>query len=85
MREALPTTVLGRTGLTVTRLGYGAMEIRGSRIWSGRPVTDDQAERILKPWWTRASPSSTPPLSSEVYAEAKRRLEAVGERPAAVA
>jgi aryl-alcohol dehydrogenase-like predicted oxidoreductase len=47
MRQALPTTVLGRTGLTVTRLGYGAMEIRGSRIWGGRPVTDDQAERIL--------------------------------------
>jgi aryl-alcohol dehydrogenase-like predicted oxidoreductase len=47
MREVLPTTVLGRTGLTVTRLGYGAMEIRGSRIWSGRPVTDDQAKRIL--------------------------------------
>ena len=47
MRQALPTTVLGRTGLTVTRLGYGAMEIRGSRIWGGRPVTDNQAERIL--------------------------------------
>jgi aryl-alcohol dehydrogenase-like predicted oxidoreductase len=38
---------LGRTGLTVTRLGYGTMEIRGSRIWGGRPVTDAQAERIL--------------------------------------
>src|SRR5215217_1603148 len=23
------------------------MEIRGSRIWGGRPVTDEQAERIL--------------------------------------
>jgi aryl-alcohol dehydrogenase-like predicted oxidoreductase len=39
--------VLGRTGLSVTRSGYGAMEIRGSRIWGGRPVTDAQAERIL--------------------------------------
>lgn len=39
--------VLGRTGLEVTRLGFGAMEIRGPRIWSGRPVTDDEAERIL--------------------------------------
>jgi aryl-alcohol dehydrogenase-like predicted oxidoreductase len=47
MREVLPTMVLGRTGLTVTRLGYSAMEIHGSRIWGGRPVTDDQAERIL--------------------------------------
>jgi len=38
---------LGRTGLSVTRIGFGAMEIRGPRIWSGRPVTDQQAERIL--------------------------------------
>ncbi|MGE5602777.1 MAG: aldo/keto reductase [Nitrososphaerales archaeon] len=43
----LPTATLGRTGLEVTRLGYGAMEVRGSRIWEGRPVTDDQAEIIL--------------------------------------
>ncbi|MCZ8515286.1 aldo/keto reductase [Paenibacillus filicis] len=40
-------TVLGRTGLEVTRLGFGAMEIRGPRIWSGRPVTDDEADQIL--------------------------------------
>jgi aryl-alcohol dehydrogenase-like predicted oxidoreductase len=45
--KALPTAVLGRTGLDVTRLSFGAMEIRGSRIWSGRPVTDQQAETIL--------------------------------------
>jgi len=38
---------LGRTGLEVTVLGYGAMEIRGPRIWSGRDLTDDQADRIL--------------------------------------
>lgn len=38
---------LGRTGLEVTALGYGAMEVRGSRIWGGRPVTDQQAETIL--------------------------------------
>src|SRR5664279_1438483 len=43
----LPTAVLGRTGLKVTRLGFGAMEIRGSRIWGGRPVSDDQARTIL--------------------------------------
>ncbi|MGE5222741.1 MAG: aldo/keto reductase [Omnitrophica WOR_2 bacterium] len=47
MSEALPTSVLGRTGLEVTRLSFGAMEIRGSRIWGGRPVTDQQAETIL--------------------------------------
>jgi aryl-alcohol dehydrogenase-like predicted oxidoreductase len=38
---------LGRTGLEVTQLGFGAMEVRGKRIWNGRPVTDEQAERIL--------------------------------------
>ena len=27
---ALPTAILGRTGLEVTRLGYGAMELRGT-------------------------------------------------------
>ena len=26
---ALPTSILGRTGIEVTRLGYGAMELRG--------------------------------------------------------
>lgn len=40
-------TILGRTGLSVTRLGYGAMEIRGPRVWSGRPVSDADAGRIL--------------------------------------
>ncbi len=40
-------TKLGRTGLEVTKLGYGAMEIRGPRVWHGRPVTDEQAGRIL--------------------------------------
>ena len=47
MSSALPTSVLGRTGLKVTRLSFGAMEVRGSRIWNGRPVTDQQAETIL--------------------------------------
>jgi aryl-alcohol dehydrogenase-like predicted oxidoreductase len=46
-QQSLPKTTLGRTGLEVTRLGYGAMEVRGSRIWSGRPVTDSEAETIL--------------------------------------
>jgi aryl-alcohol dehydrogenase-like predicted oxidoreductase len=47
MTSTLPTAILGRTGLKVTRLGYGAMEIRGSRIWGGRPVTEKQAKTIL--------------------------------------
>src|SRR5471030_2059488 len=38
---------LGKTGLQVTVLGHGAMEIRGPRIWGGRPITDDEAELIL--------------------------------------
>ncbi len=38
---------LGRTGIPVTRLGYGAMEVRGPRIWGGRPVTDEEASSIL--------------------------------------
>ncbi len=38
---------LGKTGLMVTALGYGAMEVRGPRVWGGRPVTDDQAKTIL--------------------------------------
>ena len=41
----LPRRQLGRTGLQVTRLGYGAMELRGAP--RGRDVTDSQAETIL--------------------------------------
>ena len=43
----LAKRMLGRTGLEVTQLGYGAMEVRGSRIWGGRPVTEEQADTIL--------------------------------------
>lgn len=45
MSSGLPATALGRTGLAVTRLGYGAMELRGQP--RGRPVTDDQAQVML--------------------------------------
>jgi len=41
----LPKRRLGRTGLDVTMLGYGAMELRGAP--RGRDVTEAQAERIL--------------------------------------
>ena len=41
----LPKRTLGRTGLEVTTLGYGAMELRGAP--RGRDVTEEQAERIL--------------------------------------
>lgn len=43
----LSKKTLGRTGLEVTQLGYGAMEVRGRRIWGGRPCTDEQADTIL--------------------------------------
>lgn len=39
--------VLGRTGLEVTQLGYGAGELRGHRIFGGRPVTTEQADQVL--------------------------------------
>ncbi len=41
----LPTRQLGRTGLEVTMLGYGAMELRGAP--QGREVSDEQSEAIL--------------------------------------
>ncbi|MBN1352232.1 aldo/keto reductase [candidate division KSB1 bacterium] len=44
----IPQKTLGRTGLKVTQLGYGAMEVRGQRIWGGRPCTDEQAKSILE-------------------------------------
>ena len=41
----LPRRTLGRTGLDVTTLGYGAMELRGSQ---GAPaITDADADRLL--------------------------------------
>lgn len=36
---------LGRTGLEVTTLGFGAMELRGAP--AGPEITDDQADRVL--------------------------------------
>jgi aryl-alcohol dehydrogenase-like predicted oxidoreductase len=41
----LPTRTLGRTGLNVTTLGYGAMELRGAP--SGPALTDATAENVL--------------------------------------
>src|SRR5947208_16833425 len=43
----LPKRPFGQSGIEVTVLGYGAMELRGTRIWAGRPVTEKQAETIL--------------------------------------
>jgi aryl-alcohol dehydrogenase-like predicted oxidoreductase len=38
---------LGRTGLEVTPLGFGAMEIRGPKVWAGRQTSEEQAQAIL--------------------------------------
>ncbi|CAI6030222.1 aldo/keto reductase [Cohnella sp. JJ-181] len=43
----LPKRTLGRTGLEVTPIGFGSMELRGDRVWSGRPVDDAEAGRVL--------------------------------------
>jgi len=44
----LPTRTLGRTGLRVTTLGFGALELRGMVAGVGRPLTPGQPERILQ-------------------------------------
>ncbi len=41
----LPTTILGRTGMAVTTLGYGAMELRGAP--RGPEVSDERASEVL--------------------------------------
>ena len=43
----LPRRTLGRTGLPVTTLGFGALELRGMVAGVGRPLTSGQPERIL--------------------------------------
>src|SRR5581483_8529883 len=43
--SGLPMHELGRTGLQVTALGFGAMELRGEP--RGRPVTPEQAQQVL--------------------------------------
>ncbi len=47
MQTSLPTVTLGRTNLSVTKLGYGAMELRGPRAWGGRPIDDNAAANVL--------------------------------------
>lgn len=43
----LPKSILGRTGLEVTKLGYGAMELRGPGGMRGREVSGKDAEGLL--------------------------------------
>ena len=39
--------ILGRTGLEVTQLGYGAMGIRGPKTWGVRVVNEEAADEFL--------------------------------------
>jgi aryl-alcohol dehydrogenase-like predicted oxidoreductase len=43
----LPKRILGRTGLEVTTLGFGALELRGMVAGVGRPIAPDQPVKIL--------------------------------------
>ncbi len=43
----IPERTLGRTELVVSQLGFGAMELRGERIWGGRPCNTSEARTIL--------------------------------------
>ncbi len=43
----LPKRILGRTGLEVTTLGFGALELRGMVAGVGRPLLPGEPERIL--------------------------------------
>jgi aryl-alcohol dehydrogenase-like predicted oxidoreductase len=45
--SAMPTTELGRTGLRVSKIGFGAMELRGPNGPWPRPVDDATASRLL--------------------------------------
>ena len=46
MSDRLPTTILGRTDLEVTRLGYGGLELKGPAV-DGRDLTDIEASEVL--------------------------------------
>jgi aryl-alcohol dehydrogenase-like predicted oxidoreductase len=46
MAGRLPSAILGRTGLEVTRFGYGALELKGSAV-GGRDLTDSEASGVL--------------------------------------
>ena len=43
----LPRRKLGRTGVDVSVLGFGAMELRGESRWRGRKLSPGQAEQVL--------------------------------------
>jgi hypothetical protein len=57
--SALPTSILGRTGLDVTKLGYGAMELRGPDDGRARVVPPAEAD-VCCPFAPRATGNIVP-------------------------
>lgn len=45
--DDIPTSVLGRTGIEVTKLGFGAMELRGPGVIRGRELDADAVAAVL--------------------------------------
>jgi aryl-alcohol dehydrogenase-like predicted oxidoreductase len=43
----IPTKALGRTGVEISVLGYGAMELRGPDRMRGPEISDEDAGQIL--------------------------------------
>ncbi len=43
----VPRERLGRTGLDVSRLGYGSMGLRGPKTWGVRVVSEQAADELL--------------------------------------
>jgi aryl-alcohol dehydrogenase-like predicted oxidoreductase len=63
----IPSNIFGRTGLDITKLGYGAMEVRGTRT---NIVGTKSVAHLLE----NVAAAALGPLSAEIYAEAKKRL-----------
>jgi aryl-alcohol dehydrogenase-like predicted oxidoreductase len=63
----IPSNIFGRTGLDITKLGYGAMEVRGMHT---NIVGTKSVAHLLE----NVAAAARGPLSAEIYAEAKKRL-----------
>jgi aryl-alcohol dehydrogenase-like predicted oxidoreductase len=50
-------------GLTLTRMGYGAMQLAGPGVW-GPPADRDEAIRVLRAAVEAGVNTSTPPTST---------------------
>lgn len=63
----IPCNIFGRTGLNITKLGCGAMEVRGTRT---NIVGTKSVAHLLE----NVAAAARGPLGAEVYTEAKKRL-----------